>query len=184
MKKYLSLLACVLIICTVLTGCGLVLIPSFMVGSRYETQVVESVAFLDADLDESEYFSDIINDSSDTQPLEGNEEVSTEAQGINTVDSGLTIIEVTDQNVYQYEKYDIETTGVIIIESLNTSELKCGDKVTHVNVIEISCADDIETILQSCKAGDVVIVTVERGGKAINVELTLTEKVPDYVNFE
>lgn len=100
------------------------------------------------------------------------------------VDSGLTVIEVTNQNIYQaYRKYGIETTGVIIIESLNTSDLKCGDKVTHLNGIKIGSADDMNVIFKSCQVGDVVTVSIERGGEAIDVSLTLSEKVPDSVNF-
>jgi PDZ domain-containing secreted protein len=82
-----------------------------------------------------------------------------------------------------YKKYGIETTGVIIIESLNTSDLKCGDKVTHVNGTRIGSADDMNIIFKSCKVGDVVRVTVERSESKVEVELTLTEKVPDSVNF-
>ena len=100
------------------------------------------------------------------------------------VDSGLTVIEVTNQNIYQaYKKYGIDTTGVIIIESLNTSELKFGDKVTHINGVKISSADDMNVIFKRYKVGDVVTVSIERGGKPMDVALTLSEKVPDSVNF-
>ena len=100
------------------------------------------------------------------------------------VDSGLTIIEVTNQNLYQaYVKYGINTTGVIIIESKYTSDLKCGDKITHLNGIKVSSADEMKIILKTCKVGDVVTVTVERSGGSVKVELTLEEKVPDSVSF-
>lgn len=100
------------------------------------------------------------------------------------VDSGLTIIQVTNQNLYQaYIKYGIDTTGVIIIESKHTSELKCGDKITHLNGIKVSSADEMNIIFKTCKVGDVVTVTVERGESTMDVELTMKEKVPDSVNF-
>ena len=100
------------------------------------------------------------------------------------VDSGLTVIEVTNQNIYQaYKKYGIETTGVIIIESQNTKDLKCGDKVTHVNGIKISSADEMNIVFKSCNVGDVVTISIERSGNKVDVELTLTEKVPDSVKF-
>ena len=100
------------------------------------------------------------------------------------VDSGLTVIEVTNQNIYQaYKKYGINTTGVIIIESLHSSELKCGDKVTRINGAKVSSADDMQIIFKSCKVGDVVTVTIERSGRTMDIKLTLAEKTPDSVNF-
>jgi len=97
------------------------------------------------------------------------------------VDSGLTIIEIT--NRYDAYQYGFNTTGVIIVESAFTDELTYGDKITHVNGIKIGSADDLKIILKSCKVGDEVTITVERGGQAIDVKLTLAEKVPDSVSF-
>ncbi len=101
------------------------------------------------------------------------------------VDSGLTIIEVTSQNLqYAYQKYGIRSTGVIIFESRNTDELQLGDMIVSVNGNKIDMASDIELILKSCNVGDVITVTVERNNKRINADITLTEKVPDQVSFE
>lgn len=100
------------------------------------------------------------------------------------VDSGLTVIEVTNQNLYQaYYKYGIETTGVFIMESKNTDELKFGDKITEIGGVKVASADEMNVVLKRYKVGDSVTVTVERGGNSISIELTLTEKVPDSVNF-
>ena len=100
------------------------------------------------------------------------------------VDSGLTVIEVTNQNRHQaYYKYGIETTGVFIIESKNTDELEFGDKITEISGIKVASADEINVVLKRYKVGDVITVTVERDDRAISIELTLTEKVPDSVNF-
>ena len=101
------------------------------------------------------------------------------------VDSGLTVMDVTHQNLpYVYQKYGIITTGVIIIDSKNTDELKHGDKIVSMNGSEIVSSADVEFILKSCEVGDVVKVTVDRNGTAFEVGLTLTEKVPDSVSFE
>ncbi len=100
------------------------------------------------------------------------------------VDSGLTVMEVTNQNLYYvYQKYGIDTTGVIVIESRNSDKLKLGDKIIEINNTKVGTADEINIIFKSCKVGDVVNVTVERNGKALEVELTLTEKVPESVSF-
>jgi serine protease Do len=101
------------------------------------------------------------------------------------VDSGLTVMDVTHQNLpYVYQKYGIISTGVIIIESKNTDELKHGDKIVSMNGEEILSSSDVEFILKGCEVGDIVKVTVDRNGTVIEVGLTLTEKVPDSVSFE
>jgi serine protease Do len=100
------------------------------------------------------------------------------------VDSGLTIMEVTNQNLYYaYQKYGITSTGVIIIESRNTSELQLGDIIVSVNGSAISSASDIELILKQFSVGDTITLTVKRNNENKEVKLTLTEKVPDQVSF-
>ena len=100
------------------------------------------------------------------------------------VDSGLTIMEVTNQNLYYaYQKYGITSTGVIIIESRNTSELQLGDIIVSVNGSSISSASDIELILKQFSVGETVTLTVKRNNENKEVRLTLTEKVPDQVSF-
>lgn len=100
------------------------------------------------------------------------------------VDSGLTIMEVTNQNLYYaYQKYGITSTGVIIIESRNSSELQLGDIIVSVNGSAISSASDIELILKQFTVGDTIKLTVKRNNENKEVKLTLTEKVPDQVSF-
>lgn len=100
------------------------------------------------------------------------------------VDSGLTIMEVTNQNLYYaYQKYGITSTGVIIIESRNTSELQLGDIIVSVNGSSIFSASDIELILKQFSVGDTITLTVKRNNENKEVKLTLTEKVPDQVSF-
>ena len=93
-------------------------------------------------------------------------------------------MEVTNQNLYYaYQKYGITSTGVIIIESRNTSELQLGDIIVSVNGSAISSASDIELILKQFSVGDTIILTVKRNNENKEVKLTLTEKVPDQVSF-
>ncbi len=101
------------------------------------------------------------------------------------VDSGLTVMDVTAQNrYYAYQKYGIDTIGVIVIESRNSSELRLGDMIAYINGKEIFSSLDIELVLKSSNVGDVLDMTVRRDGREIDVKLTLTEKVPDRVSFE
>ena len=100
------------------------------------------------------------------------------------VDSGLTVIEVTQQSLpFAYANYGITTTGVIVIESRYTGELKLGDKIESIDGRKISTVDDISLLLKSYNVGDVITVTVKRSGSVINVELELREKLPDTVDF-
>ncbi len=101
------------------------------------------------------------------------------------VDSGLTVIEVTDQNrYYVYQKYGISTTGVIIFESKYSDELKFGDKIVKMDGVEVNSAQDVDVVIKSHKVGDTVKVTVERNGKTVEAGLVLAEKVPESVSFD
>ncbi len=100
------------------------------------------------------------------------------------VDSGLTVMEVTNQNLPYAMQYGIRTTGLVIVESRNTSELQLGDVIVSVNGTAVSSTSDIDIVLKSCNVGDVITVTVKRSEKKLDVQLKLTEKVPDQVTFE
>ena len=99
------------------------------------------------------------------------------------VDCGLTVMDVTAQNYYYFYDYGIRTTGVIVFESKNSAELKFGDKITEIDGVEISSSHDVEVVVKSHKVGDVLTVTVVRLGMEIEVELVLTEKIPEKVVF-
>ncbi len=101
------------------------------------------------------------------------------------VDSGLTVMEVTNQNIYYaYQKYGISTTGVIVMESRNTSELLLGDMILSVDGVSISTTAQIELLLKEKNVGDTLTVKIKRSDKEMTVALTLTEKVPDSVSFD
>lgn len=184
MKKYVGVIACLLIICAVCTGCGLTLIAGLTFDANSDVEVVESVAFPN---NGSLRVGDdgIHSKETDTQPHVGDGERSTEEKQVSIiVDSGLTVIEVTNQNIYQVnDKYGIATTGVIIIESNNTDELKCGDKVIEVNGQAIVTAEDMDKAFEGLKVGDVALIVVERGEDTVSVELDLKERIPDSVDF-
>ena len=100
------------------------------------------------------------------------------------VDSGLTVIEVTQQNLpFAYANYGISSIGVIVIESRYTDDLKLGDKIIAIDERQVKNAEDISLILKTHSVGDVVSVKAERGGATLYVELVLREKLPDTVDF-
>ncbi len=101
------------------------------------------------------------------------------------VDTGLTIMDVTNQNLTSaYYKYGVSTIGVIIIESKYASSLHCGDKIESINGTEISSSSDIKLLLKGCSVGDKITVIVSRNGERLTAEIALRERVPESVSFE
>ena len=100
------------------------------------------------------------------------------------VDSGLTVLQVTNQNLpFAYANYGITSTGVIIIESRYTNELKLGDKILAIDGKAITTVDEITILLKSYKVGDIVRITIQRGSDTVRVDLKLREKMPETVDF-
>ena len=100
-------------------------------------------------------------------------------------DHGIGTVNVTKENLYYYsQRYGIKETGAFVISSAYTDSLSAGDKIISVNGVGISSSDDINKALACCSVGDVVDVTVSRNGEKVTVQITLHEKVPDYVEFD
>ncbi len=100
------------------------------------------------------------------------------------VDHGLTLLDVTVQNLpAAYRKYGVTSTGVVILQSKYSDELKYGDYIVSVNGGDIDTSYDVELALKSFGVGDEVRVSVVRDGKIIEVGIVLQEKVPESVSF-
>lgn len=96
------------------------------------------------------------------------------------VDHGLTLLEVTQSNLYQaYRQFGIREVGLYIYSSDYTTELQSLDRLVAVNGKEIDSATDFETIIDACSVGDTVSITVKRNGTTKTVLLVLREYVPD-----
>jgi serine protease Do len=81
-------------------------------------------------------------------------------------------------------KYGITTTGVMILESKYTEELKLGDKIISVGGVEVSTSDQFEIVLKSYSVGDTIDIKIHRNNENLTVKLTLREKVPDSLVFD
>ena len=100
------------------------------------------------------------------------------------VDHGLVMLDVTTQNLpFAYQKYGITTTGVVIVESEYTKELKHGDVIIAINGASINTSNDVNIAVKAYSVGETVSVTVKRGDKTVNVSLVLHEKKPETVDF-
>ena len=98
------------------------------------------------------------------------------------VDSGLTLIDVTD--TYSAWYYGVSSLGVYVYESKYTDEIKSGDRIVSVNGTEVSTSADVKSALSECKVGETITVRISRSGKQSDVQLTLQEYVPTLTTQE
>ncbi len=101
------------------------------------------------------------------------------------VDHGLELIDIND--LFTAASYRVGALGVYVYESKFTDEIKNGDRIASINGKEVSSSAGVKEALYGCKVGDTVSVTVVRGGRFVDVKLTLREYVPENagsVSFE
>ena len=92
-------------------------------------------------------------------------------------DHGLILLDVTNQNLpAAYYQYGITKTGVVILESKYTDELKYGDTVVSVNGEKITSSSRIDSIVRARSVGDEITVTVSRNNETITVTYKLGER--------
>ena len=92
-------------------------------------------------------------------------------------DHGLILLDVTGHNLpAAYYQYGITSTGVVILDSKLTEELKCGDIVISVNDVKITSSANFDSVVRSYSVGDQITVNVSRGGKIVSVSYSLGER--------
>jgi serine protease Do len=100
------------------------------------------------------------------------------------VDHGLIMLDVSSQNLpTAYRKYGITQTGIIIIESKYSSELKYGDRIISINGEEVGSSSEVTLVMKKYSVGDTVKVKVSRNGVLYEASITLAEKVPADIVF-
>ena len=100
------------------------------------------------------------------------------------VDHGLIMLDVSSQNLpTAYRKYGITQTGIIIIESKYSSELKYGDRIISINGEEVGSSAEVTLVMKKYSVGDTVKVKVSRNGTEYEASITLAEKVPADIVF-
>ncbi|MBQ4066782.1 MAG: trypsin-like peptidase domain-containing protein [Clostridia bacterium] len=100
---------------------------------------------------------------------------------------GISLTDVTDAfTAYYYFRSD--TVGVYVTsvqEGYNEDVLEYGDRISAIDGIEISSTADVKEIISESEVGDVLVFTVSRDGRLIEVEVTCYEYVPeDNISFE
>ena len=92
---------------------------------------------------------------------------------------GITYLAVTDVNTAQ--QLGVSAYGVYIMEVVEGSPaaaagLQPGDRVISVDNTEIAAQEDLGSVVQSHAAGDVLSITVARGGQMVTLSVTLGEQ--------
>lgn len=96
------------------------------------------------------------------------------------IDHGLTVLEVTDNELSYYHYYfGLTQTGVYIVDSEYTDELKNKDLILSIGGKTVATEDDFDKILEEYVVGDTVTFEISRDGKTMEVSLELREYVPD-----
>ncbi len=96
------------------------------------------------------------------------------------VDHGLTILEVTQSNLYQaYRQFGIQEAGLYVYASAHSDELQTLDRILSVNGQTVTTLAAFEGVIDSLAVGDRVTLVVKSNGKSRTVSLVLEEYVPD-----
>lgn len=96
------------------------------------------------------------------------------------VDHGLELIDIGD--LFTAASYRVSTLGVYVYESKYSEDIKKGDRIVSFNGKEVSTSAGVKEALYGCAVGDTVKITVVRGGRFVDAELTLREYIPENAN--
>ncbi len=88
---------------------------------------------------------------------------------------------ITLESSYQVYYYfgTMGSAGVYVADPGQNDGLKKGDRLLTIDSTEITSFSDITGIISRHAIGDVIDVTVVRGGKTVDTKVTLSEKVPE-----
>ncbi|MBQ8397056.1 MAG: trypsin-like peptidase domain-containing protein [Clostridia bacterium] len=98
------------------------------------------------------------------------------------VDIGLSLIDIT--NMFDLFAYGLSTPGVYVYESPYNDQIKSGDRIQAVNGVAVTSAAEVKAAYRDCAVGDVIKVSIVRGNKVIEVDVTLRELVPTSTGVE
>ena len=95
------------------------------------------------------------------------------------IDHGLSLLDVTDENVmYYYYKYGIKETGVYVVSSKYCDKLQNRDRIVAVDGVGIRTTAEFKRLVSGYAVGDVLTLTVRRGDETFETELFLREYIP------
>ena len=89
------------------------------------------------------------------------------------IDFGVTLVDVPDARTAMMNR--VQSIGVYVAQTDESSSLRAGDRIVSVNKKEITSAEDVKAIVDAGKVGDVLSITVVRNGQSIAVSYTLKQ---------
>lgn len=98
------------------------------------------------------------------------------------VELGLKLIDIS--SIFDLMAYNLSTPGVYVYESPYTNEIQSGDRIQAINGTAVSSTADIKAAYSDLSVGDVVTISLVRGNRVIEVNLTLREVVPTSTGVE
>lgn len=98
------------------------------------------------------------------------------------VELGLKLIDIS--SIFDLMAYNLSTPGVYVYESPYTNEIQSGDRIQAINGTAVSSTADHKAAYSDLSVGDVVTISLVRGNRVIEVNLTLREVVPTSTGVE
>ena len=80
--------------------------------------------------------------------------------------------------------YGLSTPGVYVYESPYNDQIKSGDRIQAVNGVAVTSAAEVKAAYRDCAVGDVIKISLVRGNKVIEVDVTLRELAPTSTGVE
>lgn len=89
---------------------------------------------------------------------------------------GINYEDITSS--YEAMIYRVSALGVYVTASAQPDKLMEWDRIVAIDGEDVFYSDDVKKLLTGRSVGDVVTVTVVRGGRHVNVDVPLIEKKP------
>lgn len=93
---------------------------------------------------------------------------------------GISVLEIQDEAEAMY--YRVEEPGVYVAKTTRDNGLQAGDLLLKMDGKAVESFLDIQDVLESHAVGDTIAVDIKRDGKSMAVNVTLAEKLPDYMH--
>lgn len=89
---------------------------------------------------------------------------------------GITVLELDASTA---QMYGLSRAGVYVSDPGSNSALQSGDRIVFIDGTAIESNTAISSILREHEVGDILTITVEREGKAVEVKVTLQERTSE-----
>ena len=92
---------------------------------------------------------------------------------------GIDHVDIRDS--WDAMRYRVNALGVYVIDSIHEG-FEVGDRIVAIDGTEITYSNEINAAIRDRAVGDEVVIKVVRGGKYVDITITLTEYVPENIS--